>query len=106
MNVVGEGKLLSFEADGTEWEQRACEFLASHPQSSLLAVVQHLQPDFLALPPERRAQLWFWVKQQLRVLADEGVLQRDDSGEGLALWSFRRSRHRLSPGGFTALVAG
>jgi hypothetical protein len=96
-NIVGDGKLLSFGSEGTEWEERICVFLTSHPKSSLLAVVQYLRPDFLALPPERRAQMWFWVKEQLRSLDDQGVLQREDSGEGLALWSFRRVRHQLPP---------
>ena len=95
MNVVGEGKLLSFGSDGTDWEQHTCAFLASHPKSSLLAVVQHLRPEFLTLPPERRAQMWFWVKQQLRSLADQGILHREDSGEGVALWSVRRTRDQF-----------
>ena len=99
MNIVGDGKLLPFASEGTEWEERMCVFLASHPKSSLLAVVQYLQPDFLSLPPERRAQMWFWVKEQLCSLDDQGILHREDSGEGLALWSFRRVRHQLPPEG-------
>ncbi len=79
--------VLPFGSVATEWEKRTVAFLRAHPGSSLLAVVQHLWPDFLALPSERRAPTWFWVKDQLRALRDKGMLDcREDRG-GVALWS-------------------
>src|SRR3954454_25410606 len=68
------GNLLVFAANSTFWQQRIYAFIREHPHSSLLAVVQQLWPDFLALPSHRRGQAWFWTKEQLHQLLADGVL--------------------------------
>jgi hypothetical protein len=95
INVVEDGKLLSFGSEGTKWEEEICVFLAAHPKSSLLSVVQHLRPDFLSLPAERRAQMWFWVKERLRTLDRQGILDHEDTGDSLPLWFVRRYPNRM-----------
>jgi hypothetical protein len=81
------GNLLVFAANSTFWQQRIYAFIRENPHSSLLAVVQQLWPDFLALPSHRRGQAWFWTKEQLHQLVADGVLCCTHEDDRIALWS-------------------
>jgi hypothetical protein len=85
------GNLLVFAANSTFWQQRIYAFIREHPHSSLLAVVQQLWPDFLALPAHRRGQAWFWTKEQLHQLVADGVLCCTHEDDRVALWSLNYS---------------
>jgi hypothetical protein len=86
-STEAQSKLVGFEGVGTQWEQQILAFLREHPGSSLLPIVRHLWPDFLAFPAERRAQSWFWVKEQLQVLVKAEVLRCRECADGVATWS-------------------
>lgn len=90
------GNLLVFAANSTFWQQRIYAFIREHPQSSLLAVVQQLWPDFLALPSHRRGQAWFWTKEQLHQLVADGVLCCSNDDDRVALWSLNYAASRTA----------
>lgn len=85
------GNLIVFAANSTFWQQRIYAFIREHPHSSLLAIVQQLWPDFLALPSHRRGQAWFWTKEQLHQLVADGVLCCTHEDDRVALWSLNYS---------------
>src|SRR4051812_7127175 len=84
--------VIDFSHEDTYWHRRICLFLAEKPGATLFGVVQHLWPDFLALPASRRAQTWFWAKEQLERLRAAHVLQSREESDGVALWSLAPAR--------------
>jgi hypothetical protein len=86
--------VISFAPDDTYWHRRICLFLAEKPDATLFSLVQHLWPDFLSLPANRRAQTWFWAKEQLERLRGARILQSREEADGVALWSLAPARPR------------
>lgn len=86
--------VVSFSKDDTYWHRRICLFLAEKPGATLFGIVQHLWPDFLAMPANRRAQTWFWAKEQLERLQAARILQSREEADGVALWSLAPARPR------------
>lgn len=86
------GDILEFTSSHTEWRQRIFSFLERCPNSTLLAIVQHLWPEFLTLPPERRVRVWFWVKTQLLEMEREGVHQCQSRETEVPRWALNSHR--------------
>jgi hypothetical protein len=84
--------VISFTQDDTYWHRRMCLFLAEKPGATLFSIVQNLWPDFLALPASRRAQTWFWTKEQLERLRAAHVLQSREEADGVTAWSLAPAR--------------
>jgi hypothetical protein len=78
--------------DQTRWFREIWHFLESHPSSSLLALVLKVSPDFLALPPDARARLWFWVKAELQSLVLAGTFWAAVDADGIMTYSLRPGR--------------
>ena len=79
----------AFLSEDSEWHHVIVAFLERHPNSSLLAVVQHLWPDFLNYPTDRRARLWFRVKAQLLAMEKVGVLECQQCESDVSVWALR-----------------
>lgn len=79
----------AFLSEDSEWHGTIVAFLEKHPDSSLLAVVQHLWPDFLNFPTDRRARLWFRVKAQLLAMERAGVLQCQQCDTDVSVWTLK-----------------
>lgn len=75
--------------DETHWFGEVKRFLESSPQSSLLAVVQEVLPEFQTVPPQTRAHLWFWMKSELHSLATHGVLTETTGEDHITKWALR-----------------
>ncbi len=84
--------IFTVRLEDTEWYGRAREFLREHPGSSLLSIVHYLWPDFLSFPSARRAQTWFWMKEQLLALSDRGLLRNIIDEDGVTIWSLPPDR--------------
>jgi hypothetical protein len=76
----------------TRWFGEIVRFLERHPRSSLLALVLAVSPDFLGLPPDARAQLWFWMKAELQSLARMGVFSTAIDPDEITTYSLRPGR--------------
>src|SRR4051812_42282352 len=79
--------ILVFAPEDSELNRQIISFLLRHPQSSLLAVVNALWPDFRKFPADGRATLWFSAKACLRGLEEAGVLCCTRDEAGVALWT-------------------
>ena len=82
-------------SERTEWFGQARNFLKEHPDSTLFAVVQHLWPNFLMLPEQRRAYNWFWLKTQFESLGNRGWLMSRIAEDGVTTWSLTRRAQQL-----------
>ena len=74
----------------TEWYPVILQYVAEHPEASLVSIVLHLWPGFLGLPAPRRAQTWFWLKDELQRLCAKGILQQQMHEAGVTTWSIAR----------------
>jgi hypothetical protein len=87
-------RILRLDLHEKLWDERILDFLQRHPASLRLAVVQHLWPEFLGFPAERRAHVWQWVKERLDALQSAGTVVGLADRDGIITWSIRRG-----PGG-------
>ena len=78
-----------FHLAETETHHRILGFLATHPNSSLLAIVQHLWPNFRDLSADERARVWFGVEKQLLAMEKLGLLQCKKCETDILLWSIK-----------------
>lgn len=73
--------------DETPWFAEVQRFLELNPESSLLALVREVSPDFLTVGPDARAHLWFWMKNELRLLTRAGAFRSEIGLDGITTYS-------------------
>ena len=78
----------------TEWFGRACAFLQENPDSTLLAIAQHVWPTFLMFPEDRRVNYWFWLDREFNSLRARGWLCTRVGDDGVRTWSLAGTQLR------------
>lgn len=71
-------------------EERILKALRARPNSSLLAIMLEVRPDFSDLSDRKRASSWFSLKKVLDELTAKGVLSSSTAQDGVEVWAVKQ----------------